>query len=168
MAFYARWLGQGGFEISGGKESILLDPYLSDLAGKADGTRRLVAPPIRPEAAHPGLYLITHDHIDHLDSDTISAMDKAGVRFAAPSGCVGKLMALSVSEAAIVRLDRGGSMAFDGFAIEAVYAKHTADSIGLVIARDGLRVYFTGDSEFDDDVGRGIRCDILFTCINGR
>ena len=30
MAFYVKWLGQGGFELSDGEASILLDPYLSD------------------------------------------------------------------------------------------------------------------------------------------
>jgi L-ascorbate 6-phosphate lactonase len=168
MAFGVRWLGQGGFELFDGESSILLDPYLSDLVEKVEGLKRLVPPPIRPSEAHPGLYLITHDHIDHLDSDTISAMDRGGVLFAAPGSCVEKLIGLGVDETAITRLDRGGTMSFGSFEIEAVYARHTADSIGALIARDGLRAYFTGDTELDDAVGRGLRCDALFVCINGR
>jgi L-ascorbate 6-phosphate lactonase len=168
MAFYVRWLGQGGFELSDGEASILLDPYLSKLVQKVEGLKRMVPPPIRPEHAHPGLYLITHDHIDHLDSDTISVMNKDGVRFAAPPSCLGKLAELGVPEEAMVRLDRGGRMEFGRFAIEAVYAKHTEDSIGFVMACEGVRAYFSGDSELDDEVGRGVGCDVLFTCINGR
>jgi L-ascorbate 6-phosphate lactonase len=167
-AFYVRWLGQGGFEISDGSSVLFLDPYLSDLVEKIEGLKRLVPPPILPQAARPDLCLITHDHIDHLDSDAISAMDTRPVRFAAPGSCAAKLAELGVPAENIHRLDRGGRMAFGGFAIEAVYAKHTEDSIGLVLSSGGIRAYFTGDSELDDEVGRGLGCDALFVCINGR
>ena len=168
MAFSVRWLGQGGFEISDWKDQILLDPYLSALVERVEGLKRRVPPPIRPEEAHPDLYLITHDHIDHLDADTVSAMDKGGVRFAAPGSCVLKLRELGVPPASIARLDRGDRMEFGAFSIEALYARHTPDSIGLLLARDGLSAYFTGDTEYDDELGQGVRCDALFTCINGR
>jgi L-ascorbate 6-phosphate lactonase len=138
------------------------------LVERVEHLKRLVPPPLRPEEAHPGLYLITHDHIDHLDTDTLASMDKNGVRFAAPGSCIGKLLDLGVPEAAITRFDRGCRMNFGRFDLEAVYAKHTADSIGVVLTCSGIRAYFTGDSEFDDLVGRGVRCDALFCCINGR
>jgi L-ascorbate 6-phosphate lactonase len=168
MAYWVRWLGQGGFELSDGRSAMLLDPYLSDLVEKVEGLKRLVPPPILPRDAHPGLYLITHEHIDHLDADTIAAMPKAGVTFAAPGGCRAKLLELGVGEKSIIRLDRGMRTAFKGFEIEAVYARHTADSIGLVIRQGGTVAYFSGDTELDDEVGRGIVCDALFVCINGR
>lgn len=168
MAFIVRWLGQGGFELSGGEESILLDPYLSDLVERLEGLKRLVPPPILPREAHPGLFLITHDHLDHLDSDTIAAMNKEGVLFAAPASCRGKLLELGVHERDLAPMDRGRSLDFGGFRIEAVYAKHTPDSVGYLVSRDGIRAYFSGDTELDEEVGRGIVCEVLFVCINGR
>jgi len=168
MAFSLRWLGQGGFELSDGRVTILLDPYLSDLVERVEGLKRLVPPPILPQEAHPDLFLITHDHLDHLDVDTIAAMDKEGVRFAAPGSCLGKLVELGVKEKDLVRLDRGSAMTLGEFYIEAVYAKHTADSLGFVLSCAGIRAYFSGDTELDESVGRGFICDILFVCINGR
>ena len=152
----------------GREQTILLDPYLSDLVERIEGLKRLAPPPILPADAHPGLYLVTHDHLDHLDADTISAMDTEGVAFAAPGSCVVKLAELGIPNASITRLDRSGHLEFGRFFIEAVYARHTEDSIGLVLGCDGIRAYFTGDTELDDEVGRGLRCDALFTCINGR
>jgi L-ascorbate 6-phosphate lactonase len=168
MAYLVTWLGQGGFELSDGELSILVDPYLSDLVHRVEGLERLVPPPIRPEDARADFYLITHDHLDHLDADTIAAMDKTGTLFAAPGSCLPRLVELGVPEARLRRLDRGGKMQAGRFSVEAVYARHTADSVGLVIEADGIRAYFSGDTELDAEVGRGISCDALFVCINGR
>ncbi len=168
MAFFVRWLGQGGFEITDGNVSILLDPYLSDMVERFDKVKRILPAPIRPEDAHPDLYLITHDHMDHLDADTLAVMNLDGVHFAAPGSCVPKLVELGVQASAITQLDRGGALTFGGVSFKAVYAKHTKDSIGVLVSKNGLTAYFTGDTELDEDVGRNIRCDVLFVCINGR
>lgn len=51
-----------------------------------------------------------------------------------------------------------------------VYARHTEDSIGLVVEYGGLRLYCTADTLWDErlaDIG-ALGIDILFTCINGR
>jgi L-ascorbate 6-phosphate lactonase len=168
MAYTVRWLGQGGFELTDGRVSILIDPYLSDLVEKLEGLKRLVPPPIPPSEAHSDLYLITHDHPDHLDTDTITAMRKDGVHFGAPGSCRGKLLELGLREEDISLLDRGGKLSCGSFDIEAVYAKHTVDSIGLVIGCEGISAYFTGDTELDEKLGLGVECDALFVCINGR
>ncbi len=168
MAFFVRWLGQGGFEITDGNTSILLDPYLSDMVERFDKVRRLLPAPIRPEDAHPDLYLITHDHMDHLDADTLAVMNRNGVHFAAPGSCIPKLVELGVPASAITTLDRGGNLTFGEFTFKAVYAKHTKDSIGILLSLGDLTAYFTGDTELDDEVGKDIRCDVLFVCINGR
>lgn len=168
MAFQMTWLGQGGFMISDGTITVLLDPYLSDMVERLDGVKRLVSAPIKAEDAHPDLYIITHDHIDHLDADALAVMNKTGIRFAAPESCIGKLLGLGVNRDDILLFNRGDSFSFGTFAFEAVYAKHTADSIGVIVTGDGIRVYLTGDSEYDDQTGRGVSCDILFSCINGR
>lgn len=168
MAFLVKWLGQGGFELSDGKVTVFLDPYLSDMVEKHEKIKRLVTAPIQPAEAHPNLYIITHDHMDHLDADAIALMSTEGIRFAAPDSCVAPIIALGVKEKDILRFNREDTFFFSDFTFTAVYAKHTPDSIGIVIQNDGLTVYFTGDSEFTEDVGKGITCDILFTCINGK
>lgn len=168
MAFQVTWLGQGGFQLFDGTVTVLLDPYLSDMVERLDNVKRLVPAPIRAEDAHPDFYVITHDHIDHLDADALAVMNKTGIQFAAPNSCVDKLVALGVRREDITSFNRGDKTTFGGFLFEATYAKHTDDSIGVIVTADGIRVYFTGDSEFDEQTGAGVACDILFTCINGR
>lgn len=168
MAFQVTWLGQGGFQLFDGTVTVLLDPYLSDMVERLDNVKRLVPAPIRAEDAHPDLYVITHDHIDHLDADALAVMNKTGIHFAAPDSCVDKLVALGVRREDITPFNRGDQLTFGGFLFEATYAKHTTDSIGVIATAGGIRVYFTGDSEFDEQTGAGVSCDILFTCINGR
>ena len=172
MAYEVTWLGQGGFKLYDGTTTIWIDPYLSDMVERLEGIKRLVQPPFRAEdvnrTVRPDLYLITHDHIDHLDVDALSAMNKTDIPFAAPTSCVDKLVALGVDRADITPFNRGDGLTAGSFTFEAVYAKHTEDSIGVVVTQDGMRAYFTGDSEFDARTGAGFTCDVLFTCINGR
>ncbi len=168
MAFKVKWLGQGGFELSDGETTIMIDPYLSDMVERVDGVKRMVPSPVQPIDAHPDLYVITHDHMDHLDEDTLTVMNKEGILFAAPSSCHTKLIELCIEKKNILSFNRGDKMTFKGFELSAVYAKHTADSIGVILKKDGITAYFTGDSELTDEVGNGVVCDVLFTCINGR
>jgi L-ascorbate 6-phosphate lactonase len=172
MAFYITWLGQGGFLLTDGSTTLLLDPYLSDMVERLDNVKRLVQAPFRASdiqgKVKPDLYVITHDHIDHLDVDALTVMNKTGIRFAAPSSCIPKLVELGISNEDITPFNRGDVLTAGGFTLQAVYAKHTSDSIGVVIASGGLHAYFTGDSELDAQVGAGITCDVLFACINGR
>jgi len=168
MAFTVKWLGQGGFELSDGEAAIMIDPYLSDMVERVDGVKRMVQAPVKPKDAHPDLYIITHDHMDHLDEDTLSVMDKKGVLFAAPDSCHAKLIELGIKKDDIIPFNREAVTTYKGFELHAVYAKHTADSIGVVVEKDGIKAYFTGDSELTNEVGENILCDILFTCINGK
>lgn len=66
------WLGQAGYIIKSMDLTIALDPYLSDAAAEgAPEFTRLYPTPIAPEALDVSLFLVTHDHLDHLDPVTI-------------------------------------------------------------------------------------------------
>ena len=84
------WLGQSGFQISGGGIEILVDPYLSDscakIKSKLDHTRG--TPIVRaPETLKVDYYLITHNHADHFDPETAGHWlgEKGAIRVLAPS-----------------------------------------------------------------------------------
>lgn len=172
---FIRWLGQGGFEFKhNGVSIIAVDPYLSDLVNRRDGLKRLIPPPVNPRDFTTSLCVITHDHIDHLDSDTIAVMKKD--RFACPPSCVDQLVSLGAEREKITvlrssdmesetnDLDKSGLTV----KIKAVYADHTPDSIGIVLDIDNKRIYFTGDTLYNENVGANVNCDIIFCCINGR
>jgi L-ascorbate 6-phosphate lactonase len=52
----------------------------------------------------------------------------------------------------------------------AVFADHTPDSIGVVVECGGVRMYFSGDSLFNERLFeiKNLSPDIAFVCINGK
>ena len=168
--FKLTWLGQGGYALQIGEKTIYLDPYMSDMVGKKEGLQRLVPPPIDPAQARPDVYLATHDHMDHLDTDFISQMDCKAVRFVCPESCKKALLALDkgIDESQITVVKPGDVLDLDGLTLRAVYADHTPDSVGFVIAIDGLTVYFTGDTLYGEAVGEGVKADVICCCVNGK
>jgi len=168
--FTLTWLGQGGYALQIGEKTVYLDPYMSDMVEKKEGLARLVPPPLDPAQARPDCYLATHDHMDHLDTDFIRQMDCAGVRFICPESCKAALLALDkdIEESQITVVHRGDVLDLDGFALRAVYADHTPDSVGFVITAEGVALYVTGDTLYGDEVGAGVDSDIICCCVNGK
>jgi len=175
--FTLTWLGQGGYALRindaqgiGGK-TIYLDPYLSDMVEHSkENLKRLVPPPIAPQDARPDYYLATHDHMDHLDTEFIEQMDCGGVRFICPGSCKKALLALGkgIAEDQITVMNRGDTLCLGDFALRAVYADHTPDSVGFVITAEGITLYFTGDTLYGEEVGADANADVICCCINGR
>lgn len=170
MSLTLQWIGQGGYLLKSDKAAVCIDPYLSDCVEKASGKARLVEPPIQPEKLAVDVVICTHDHLDHLDVDAIPQMDKKKIRFAGPESCRKHLLALDVPENRLVRLDVGGTMQAGDFYITAVYAKHTEDSIGVVIKHEGITLYFPGDTLYDSKLAQVAQFhpDMMVICINGK
>jgi len=167
--FTLTWLGQGGYAMNIAGKVIYLDPYMSDMVEAKEGLARLVPPPLDP-AARPDYYLATHDHMDHLDTDFIRQINPAGVRFVCPESCKTALLSLEkdISEDQITVVKQGDTLELDGFALRAVYADHTPDSVGFVITAGGIALYVTGDTLYGDAVGAGVSADIICCCVNGK
>ena len=85
------WLGHVTLLLQVAGLNILTDPTLCRFAGPHGqvGARRRVPPPLAAEALPPiDLVLISHNHYDHLDYDTLTRMGSAGQqpRFLVPLG----------------------------------------------------------------------------------
>lgn len=163
-----KWIGQGGFLLGHNGYKLAIDPYLSDLVEQKDGLKRLVPPAEEPENFKVDCVIITHEHIDHLDTITIEKMDKSNVTFICSDISAEILKTLGVDSSAIKTIRAGDNIKIADFDITAVYADHTPGSFGAVIKADGVSAYFTGDSLYGENVGKGIKTDVLMTCINGR
>lgn len=170
MSFKITWLGQGGFLFEVGNKTVCVDPYLSDSVEKAEGLARLVPIPVKPEELRVDMIVTTHNHLDHLDRDTLMHTDKRNTRYSGPDSCIAEFRKLGVPENKLSVLNRGQSLALGETMINAVYAEHTRDSIGVVISHEGVTLYLTGDSLYSERLLEAARHrpDILICCINGK
>lgn len=67
------WLTQAGLLFNTGKLLIMVDPYLSDSVGETLDPAKHRRIPVDEKylGIIPDVLLITHDHLDHLDPDTL-------------------------------------------------------------------------------------------------
>ena len=70
---YVAWIGHATFLIKLGKTTIITDPFFSNNSGPLIfGPKRYVEPAIKlKEIPETNLFLLTHNHYDHLDYSTI-------------------------------------------------------------------------------------------------
>jgi len=159
----------GGFWIT--------DPVFAERASPVQwmGPKRFHAPPIALDDLPPlrGV-LLSHDHYDHLDRDTVRALaDRADV-FLTPLGVGDRLIAWGVPAAKVRQLDWWQETSVDGLRFIATPAQHfsgrglldgdrTLWASWVVLAPPagagdaGLRLFFSGDSGYFDgfaEIGR--------------
>jgi L-ascorbate 6-phosphate lactonase len=113
---------------------------------------------VAPDAFKADIFIVTHDHLDHLDPETVSAYaHKADTCFVAPRLAAKKLVQLGVPPDNIARVDAGESAAIEGIRITGVYAVPTEDpenfrkvmaelgSLSRIIVPEIMRAYWFGD-----------------------
>lgn len=161
------WLGQSGYILRTAKATLAIDPYLSDAVERVAGRPRLFPSPIAPEQLCVDAVVCTHDHLDHLDPDAVVRM-KAGMRFITTEGGAAHLHALGIAHVDV--LHEGESTAVGDLQVTAVFAKHTVEAFGLLVRGDGLTLYFSGDTLFDERLYAVAqkKPDAMLVCINGK
>jgi L-ascorbate 6-phosphate lactonase len=174
----ALWfLGQAGYIIRSTEVTVAIDPYLSDsVRTTAPEFGRLVPVPLEPEDLAVDLYLVTHDHSDHLDPETIRRYrHKENTRFVAPRLAARKLIDLGVPPARVARLDAGEQLSCTGVSITGVFAVPTGadvlDTTGYLLTfANGRSVYHTSDTAFTPLLLQAApkQVDVLLLPINGK
>jgi L-ascorbate 6-phosphate lactonase len=149
------WLGQAGYVVRSGGTTVVIDPYLTDSAAAgAPEFTRLFPPPILPEDLRSDIYIITHDHLDHLDPETVQRYrPKTETWFVAPRLTALRLPALGVPSDRIVRVDAGEARTLGGVEVRGVFALPTGtdvlDTTGYLLRfANGRTVYHTSDTAF--------------------
>ena len=178
------WLGQASFIVKSPSGIIAaIDPYLSNSC-KSGGEKmglnfdRLVEPPLSPEdMVGIDLYVLTHSHQDHLDPETLAPYRQAGGEgpYVAPPETVEKLKEAGVPESEIIMVWPNKTYKKDDLNIRATFAipygPDDLTHVGYLISADnGPTFYFTGDTSYDEILGRSIgehKPDVMFTVING-
>lgn len=173
----ALWfLGQAGYYIKSCGKSILIDPYLSDSAGKSNPLfKRLYPSPVQAGEMKADIFIITHDHLDHLDPETIGPYPhKDSTRFVAPRHASKKLESLGIAKESIVTVDHGDTANIDGVAVTGVFALGTSpdvlDTTGYLIRfPNGKTLYHSADTAYCQLLLDACpHADVLLVCINGK
>ena len=171
-----QFLGQSGFYISDGNKTVVIDPYLSDSVGEDNPLfHRIYPPPILPNELKADIYIVTHDHLDHLDPLTLCEYQyKETTSFIAPHQAARKLIQLGIAKEQLYIVEPGDCAIFDDLKIEGIFAlgigPDVLDTTGYKITfGNGKSVYHTSDTAFCELLLQAApKADVLLTCINGK
>lgn len=146
---------------------VLTDPVWSNRCSPSDliGPQRLHPMPIQLEAL-PAVdaVVISHDHYDHLDIDTIIALARAQrAQFFVPLGVGAHLRSWGIAEERIVELDWYQQAKIDQLTLTCTPARHFSGRFldrnvtlwaSWVLAGPHHRVYFGGDTGYTKTFAR--------------
>ena len=162
-----RFLGQSGYIIKTEKAEIMIDPYLSDSVNRVAGRPRTLPIPINPQNISCEAVICTHNHLDHLDPDTVALINDAQFFITTNEG---KIKLNQLGKEQVVSLNVGESTVVGDIEITAVFADHTVEALGLIVKAENKTLYFSGDTLFNVKLFEiaEYKPDITFICINGK
>lgn len=166
------WMTQGSFLFETGGTRILADPYMSDCL-EAQGVKRMVAYPLSFQELSPDMLICTHDHLDHLDPETVEKIATLypDCLMAGPASCFNHFKQLGVDEKRCRLMLCGNTFEFKGVKITPVPAYHSdPEAVGIILEAEGKKIYLTGDSLYGELLFNEFtaNCDLVLICINGR
>ena len=164
---HVTWFGHASCLVELDGVRLLMDPVWSERCSPSQhvGPRRLHAVPV-PLAGLGRIdaVVISHDHYDHLDMDTIRQLvDLTNAVFLVPLGVGAHLDAWGVPPSRVVECDWEEGLDVRGVRVTAVEAQHFS---GRGLRRDGTlwaswvlagragKVFFSGDTGFFDGYAR--------------
>jgi L-ascorbate 6-phosphate lactonase len=146
------FLGQCSVVVKGGDTVIYIDPYLSP------SPYRAFEPPLKPEQITNADYiLITHDHSDHLDTDTLSALaaTRRKTVYMAPGYCRETMIQMGIPTEQLVLARTNEWWTGPGFRIKPLPSAHEELEydpeldhrfVGYVLDLNGVTLYHAGDT----------------------
>jgi L-ascorbate metabolism protein UlaG (beta-lactamase superfamily) len=160
-----RFLGHAAFELSDGRHTVLIDPFLTGNPKAAVAAEELGADAI----------LLSHGHVDHL-GDTVAIAKRTGAHVVAIVELANELAAEGLGNVHDPNL--GGTVELDWGWVRLVPAWHTSTTpkgtvntpAGLLVQFGGKTVYHLGDTSLFSDlglVGRRQPIDVALVCIGG-
>jgi L-ascorbate metabolism protein UlaG (beta-lactamase superfamily) len=122
----------------------------------------------------PNLILVTHEHGDHSNAETLAAIAGDDTRIIANPAVFGMLPEDVKAKAS--EIANGGSTTFNGLTIDAIPAYNTTEGRlnfhpegrdnGYVLNFDGFRVYISGDTEDIPEMRALEDIGLCFVCMN--
>jgi L-ascorbate metabolism protein UlaG (beta-lactamase superfamily) len=155
-----RLLGQSGCRLGFQGCVVYVDPYLSNSVQRLDAPdlERLIPVPALPESIIDADWvLLTHEHIDHCDPDTLPVLARASenARFMGPAPVLDLLREWGIAGERLSLAAEAWADLATGLQVHAVPAAHPAHErdpngrsryVGYVIGSNGSRLYLAGDT----------------------
>ena len=170
------WLGQAGFLFEADGKKILIDPYLSDNVKNFEpqNARRK---PIDEAflSIRPDVILITHNHLDHLDKETLKyylTPDSEAIVLCPNGGYQELRKTYPDTKCNYVLFNAGTEWTEGDVRFRAVKAEHSDPyAIGIILTVEGKNYYVTGDTLYSEAVFESLPNVDLFAVLlpcNGR
>lgn len=149
------WLTQAGLLLETDRLTIMVDPYLSDSVGERNPKKHRRIPVCEEYLKKtPDVLIITHDHLDHLDPDTLSHIldTDRQITVIAPYNSFKKLLEFG-HDHNYVLLDPHSVWSEGGVTFYAVKAAHSDVTGAGFIIDDGNKTYYiSGDTLYNYDL----------------
>lgn len=174
------WAGQAGFVFKTAEGLLIgLDLYLSDycerlLSEYGCGYKRMVPAPFGAEDLVFDLLLISHEHPDHLDADSLGALSAHPcTRIYSNATCVRQMAELGLPAQKLHTLQVETPVSFGSFTLLPVRADHGAacpDALGFILDFGFVKIYYAGDTAYHPEllsVPLSLRPEVALLPING-
>ncbi len=156
------WFGHSTFLMQINGKTILIDPMLSEVPAPHPwlGTKRFsdTLPILIEQLPSIDIVLISHDHYDHLDYESIKKLKDKVEMFYVPLGVGTHLRAWDVEDPNIVELDWWEEKEYEGITLRCTPAQHFSgrglndrgDTLwgSWVITTNEENIFFSGDSGY--------------------
>ncbi len=166
-ALAVTWCGHSSILVQLGNQNIFIDPMLSEKSSPVGfaGPKRFSDPAIEIDNVPDiDVIFISHDHYDHLDYKTITAIDERVKSYVVPLGIDSILKGWGVNENKLYPLAWWESVKIGGVTYTLVPAQHNSGRNPLqtnvtlwggIYMNDGDHtVYYTGDTGYYDVFSR--------------
>ena len=149
------WLTQAGLLFDTGSQKILVDPYLSNSVGERNPKKnRRIPVDEKYLDIKPGVIIITHDHLDHLDPETLSHyLTEEGdpITVIAPENAYKRLLQFG-GDHNYVLLGAHSVWSEGGVTYYGVHAEHSDRTAAGYIIDDGTKTFYvSGDTLYNYD-----------------
>ena len=169
------YLGQAGLLFETGGKKIMVDPYLSDSVAKIQ-PQNYRRQPIdeRFLQIKPDVIVITHNHADHLDRETLShyLTDDSEVSVLAPYSAWQEARKLGGMKNNYIMFNSRTTWTEDDIVFRAARAEHSDEyAIGVIITAEEKNYYITGDTLYSELVFESLPSDAIeavFLPVNGK
>ena len=172
------WITQAGLIFDNEKITVLVDPYLSNSVAETLDPSKERRMPVDESIfdIHPDVIIVTHDHLDHLDPDTLKrflSRNEKPITVLAPYNAYMKLRGFGGPHNYVL-LNPHSVWSENGVTFYAVGAEHSDRCAAGYIIDDGEKTYYvTGDTLYNYDVIDDVielcedGVDYVFLPING-